>query len=117
MFSWVRPFIFVPPFCCGPEQAPVPGRSGPRVLQITLRDVQSWAHFVGVAVQRCGLQPWTAYLHGAAMVLLDGLALGTGLSAKDVEGVRRAAYDLLVGQVCVAGGKCAGCLVGGLCRR
>ena len=81
------------------QKQAAPAHSAPRVLSITLRDVQSWAAFMSVAITGCDLEPWAAYLHGAGMVLLDGLALGTGLSVKDVDGVRRAAYDFLTRQI------------------
>ena len=56
---------------------------------LSLRDVLSWAHFIReacVANSRLGL--WDAYLHGAALMHLDGLGLGAGLALQDADAVR-----------------------------
>ena len=74
-------------------------KSAPRVLPITLRDVQSWSRFMSVCIGSLGLQPWVAYVHGAGMVVLDGLGLGTGLSLREVAAIRGAAYEFLFRQI------------------
>ena len=56
---------------------------------LSLRDVLSWAHFIReacMANSRLGL--WEAYLHGAALMHLDGLGLGAGLALEDADAVR-----------------------------
>jgi MoxR-like ATPase len=44
------------------------------------------------------LSPWQAYAHGAAMVILDGLGLGTGLHPGALAGIRRACVAQLLAQ-------------------
>lgn len=45
------------------------------------------------------LQPWEAYVHGAALVLLDGLGLGSSLPQASVMKLRQASVDMLSRQV------------------
>ncbi|CAM9377533.1 unnamed protein product, partial [Scytosiphon promiscuus] len=45
------------------------------------------------------LTPWEAYVHGAALVLLDGLGLGAGLSPASVVRLRRACAQVLEKQI------------------
>jgi midasin len=59
-----------------------------RDIPITLRDVQSWAQFLAAATVVDGMEPWLAFLHGVGMVLLDGLALGSGAGARQVRCLR-----------------------------
>lgn len=69
--------------------------------QLSLRDVLAWASFVATTASvgeggaRFSLPPWLALIHGAAMVLLDGLGLGTALSPKLCAQQRRDAYRVL----------------------
>jgi len=56
---------------------------------LSLRDVLSWARFVVETVynnQSFGI--WPAYAHGASLMHLDGLGLGTGLSQSDARSTR-----------------------------
>lgn len=46
-----------------------------------------------------GLRPWEAYVHGAALVLLDGLGLGSGVSVTSVRRLRAACAVKLAEQV------------------
>jgi midasin len=65
---------------------------------MTLRDVLSWITFIGTTMNGDGngdgngdrpvLAPWVAYVHGCALVMLDGLGLGAGLSERATTTVR-----------------------------
>lgn len=45
------------------------------------------------------LRPWEAYVHGAALVLIDGMGLGAGLSPVVVATLRKECGDILTAQV------------------
>lgn len=87
----------------GAEGAATLAQTGRQALsaQLSLRDVLAWASFVATtaSVEEGGAQlhlpPWLALVHGAAMVLLDGLGLGTALSPKLCAQQRRDAYRVL----------------------
>ncbi|PHT84114.1 hypothetical protein T459_12557 [Capsicum annuum] len=53
---------------------------------LTVRDLLSWVSFINVTERI--LQPESAFLHGAFLVLLDGLSLGTNISRTDAAGLR-----------------------------
>eukprot|EP00741_Cyanophora_paradoxa_P000351 tig00000403_g342.t1 len=55
---------------------------------LSLRDLLAWAQFMAGASPP--LAPHEAFLHGAALTLLDGLGLGTGLSERAARHVRAA---------------------------
>ncbi|XVF27001.1 hypothetical protein REPUB_Repub14bG0069100 [Reevesia pubescens] len=59
---------------------------------LTVRDLLSWIAFVNVSK----LGPERAFLHGAFLVLLDGLSLGTGLSKRDSGELRERCLSLLL---------------------
>jgi len=68
---------------------------------LSLRDVLAWAHFV---VDVCSKQSsdasvWLAYAHGASLMHLDGLGLGTGISQDDASSVRIRAKEFILRQV------------------
>lgn len=48
------------------------------------------------------LLPWEAYVHGAALVLLDGIGLGAGLSPASVSRLREECGKMLAEQVILA---------------
>lgn len=67
---------------------------------LSLRDVLSWARFIIDARSRnknIGL--WKAYVHGALLMHLDGLGLGTGLSQQDSMSAKIQAKEMLKDQV------------------
>ena len=103
--------------------AAAPARSKPeprREVFLSLRDLHTWALFVasvlcnahfiravGEAGQAAGvrdaavdaptpLHAWVAMLHGACLVLLDGLGLGTNMSQATASAIRQAAYTHLL---------------------
>ncbi|KAF3328833.1 midasin [Carex littledalei] len=53
---------------------------------LTIRDLLSWITFVNVAEAKLGPEP--ALIHGAFLVLLDGLTLGTGIQGDDANKLR-----------------------------
>ena len=70
---------------------------------LSLRDILGWGHFI---IDYCDKNEsvilWVAFLHGASLMHLDGLGLGTGLSHDDVQEVRNQAKSYLVNLVPVA---------------
>ena len=64
------------------------GNESASAFFMTLRDILSWVDFLGTTTapkanrssKSLVLDPWPAYMHGAALVVLDGLGLGAGLS-------------------------------------
>ncbi|XP_040935632.1 midasin isoform X2 [Gossypium hirsutum] len=59
---------------------------------LTVRDLLSWIAFVNMSK----LGPEHAFIHGAFLVLLDGLSLGTGLSKKDCCKLRERCLSFLL---------------------
>ncbi|XVF74359.1 hypothetical protein PTKIN_Ptkin13bG0104300 [Pterospermum kingtungense] len=59
---------------------------------LTVRDLLSWIAFVNMSK----LGPELVFLHGAFLVLLDGLSLGTGLSKKDCGELRERCLSFLL---------------------
>ena len=70
--------------------------SSATAFSVTVRDVLAWIDFIKSSDD---LSVWMNYVHGAAMVLLDGISLQSGLSKETVESVRRSAYEFLVSQI------------------
>lgn len=76
-----------------------------------MRDLLSWAGFVTSSLtQSAGqgmvLRPWEAFVHGAALVLLDGMGLGAGLSPVSVARLREACVAALAKQASPACKSC-----------
>ena len=79
---------------CKNPSAPCPG------LILSLRDVLAWTRFVVQARQgNHDLDIWDAYCHGAALMHLDGLGLGTGMSLQMTLSMSALARDFLAKQV------------------
>ncbi|KNA10543.1 hypothetical protein SOVF_143350 isoform A [Spinacia oleracea] len=64
---------------------------------LTVRDLLAWLEFVSKTEQ--SLHPNFAFLHGAFLVLLDGLSLGTGISKNEAAEVRDKCLAFLVKQI------------------
>ncbi|XP_045137299.1 midasin-like isoform X1 [Portunus trituberculatus] len=68
---------------------------------LSIRDILFWVSFINkVTLQPTSLDPGLAYIHGACLVLLDGL--GSGLTGSGVAGwkqLRKASLDYLCQQV------------------
>ncbi|GBG32276.1 Midasin [Hondaea fermentalgiana] len=65
-----------------------PAQNDHALIQLTLRDLISWAAFMVHVTQTANIEPWTAFLHGAGLVLLDGLGLGSGVSEESCRSLR-----------------------------
>ncbi|XP_024011307.1 midasin [Eutrema salsugineum] len=61
---------------------------------LTVRDLLSWVAFVNVMNESLG--PAYAILHGAFLVVLDGLSLGTGLCGRDGKDLREKCFNFLL---------------------
>ncbi|GLT49686.1 hypothetical protein SLA2020_232280 [Shorea laevis] len=64
---------------------------------LTVRDLLSWVAFVNVTERSLG--PEYAFLHGAFLVVLDGISLGTGISKKEGEVLRDKSFSFLLEQL------------------
>ncbi|KAL4583665.1 hypothetical protein LXL04_008247 [Taraxacum kok-saghyz] len=64
---------------------------------LTVRDLLSWIDFINVT--EGSLSPEVSMLHGAFLVLLDGLSLGTGISKKEAEDLREWCLTFLMEQL------------------
>jgi len=62
---------------------------------LSLRDLLSWTHFMNMA-QEQGLNRTLGFLHGASMVLLDGLGVGDGSSDRRARSLRDECYAFLL---------------------
>ncbi|CAB9508662.1 Nuclear chaperone required for maturation and nuclear export of pre-60S ribosome subunits (By similarity) [Seminavis robusta] len=79
---------------CKNPTSPYPG------LSLSLRDVLSWAHFIIKAREaNHDICVWEAYCHGAALMHLDGIHVGTGLGLHEAIQLKAGARDFLVTQV------------------
>ncbi|KAG7014001.1 Midasin [Cucurbita argyrosperma subsp. argyrosperma] len=61
---------------------------------LTVRDLLSWVSFIDSTERKLG--PEYAFLHGAFLVLLDGLSLGTGMLKRDAEELRKRCFSFLL---------------------
>jgi MoxR-like ATPase len=78
------------PVCCDPTRPC-------SELTLSLRDILTWARFIVAAVQvNKDLDVWGAYRHGASLMHLDGLGLGTGLGVDDALSTKTRAELFLV---------------------
>lgn len=69
-------------------------------FKLSLRDILSWARFIAdVSVKHQVLDQYSAYLHGAALMHLDGVGLGTGVSNHDASETRDKAKTYLLEQI------------------
>ena len=67
---------------------------------LSLRDVLSWARFVvDIIYNDQSFSIWSAYAHGASLMHLDGLGLGTGLSQDDARKTRDKCKSFLSQQI------------------
>ncbi|KAM0949589.1 putative cobaltochelatase [Dioscorea sansibarensis] len=71
---------------------------------LTVRDLLSWVSFMNVTEGSLGSQ--YAFIHGAFLVVLDGLSLGTGMSKSDANRLRQTSLSFLLN---VLKG-CVGCI-------
>lgn len=68
-------------------------------LSLSLRDILAWSQFVVTAREaNQRLEMWDAYCHGAALMHLDGLGLGTGMSSEETLALRSRAREFLLEQ-------------------
>ena len=69
-------------------------------FKLSLRDVQSWASFIAdVSLKNKTIDRYSAYVHGASLMHLDGLGLGTGVSSQDATVTRNKAKEFLSRQI------------------
>jgi midasin len=67
---------------------------------LSLRDVLAWVRFItDVYNKDHNFNLWAAYLHGASLMHLDGLGLGTGLSHEDAQSTKLQAKKILLDQI------------------
>ena len=68
---------------------------------LSLRDVIAWAKFIIDVCTKDTCAPlWMTYVHGAALMHLDGLGIGTaGLSIEDAERVKQISKEYLRNQI------------------
>lgn len=79
---------------CGRQGSPFTGYA------LSLRDVLSWARFITesrAANHSIGI--WEAYVHGASLMHLDGLGLGSGLALEDATALRSKADAFISKQI------------------
>jgi len=65
---------------------------------LSLRDLLSWTHFMNMASEQ-GLNRTLGFLHGASMVLLDGLGVGDGSSDGRAKVLRNECYAFLLAMI------------------
>lgn len=69
-------------------------------FKLSLRDVLSWARFIAdVYLKSKKVDLYSAYAHGASLMHLDGLGLGTGVSNQDATTTRNKAKEFLLRQI------------------
>ena len=67
---------------------------------LSLRDVLTWVQFIADTYKKDKtFNLWEAYLHGASLMHLDGLGLGTGLSNDDAKRTKLQARGMLLKQI------------------
>ena len=69
-------------------------------FKLSLRDVLSWSRFIAdVSLKHKIVDQHSAYVHGASLMHLDGLGLGTGVSNQDATTTRNKAKEYLLRQI------------------
>lgn len=68
-----------------------------RSVPLSVRDLLSWVGFVNSVGPKLG--HLEAYVHGAYLVLLDGIGLGVGMPVESARMLRAACHDFLVQQL------------------
>lgn len=66
---------------------------------MTLRDVIAWGEFLCAMPRSGDVDEWISFVHGACMVVLDGLGLGTGAARSSCTAFRVASLARLVASV------------------
>ncbi|KAK1736592.1 midasin [Skeletonema marinoi] len=65
-------------------------------FKLSLRDVLSWARFIAdVHIKDKSVDLFSAFAHGASLMHLDGLGLGTGVSNQDATATKNKAKEFL----------------------
>ncbi|XP_077240383.1 midasin-like protein isoform X2 [Tasmannia lanceolata] len=64
---------------------------------LTVRDLLSWVDFINATERNIGSE--AAFIHGAFLVLLDGLSLGTSLSRDNAKKLRERCLSFLLDQL------------------
>ena len=76
---------------------------------LSLRDILAWARFiVETTCSDSTLEIWSVYAHGASLMHLDGLGLGTGLAFDDAIETKKSAKRYLASQIPVENGNVTG---------
>ena len=69
-------------------------------LSLSVRDLVSWVRFVSEATQTGNeIAIWDAYFHGACLMHLDGLGLGTVVSESEINSIKDSAMRFLESQI------------------
>jgi len=69
-------------------------------FKLSLRDVLSWARFIAdVHIKDKSVDLFSAFAHGASLMHLDGLGLGTGVSNHDATATKNKAKEFLYRQI------------------
>lgn len=66
---------------------------------LSLRDVVSWAQFIAESKENSDVSHWDAFFHGACLMHLDGLGLGSGLSPEASAHLKEQAEKYLLGLI------------------
>jgi len=92
----------------GSTSSPPVKSQGAKPVRFTLRDLHAWLGFMGCVLGKSGqihnqkgyanMTPWEVYAHGACIVLLDGLGLGTGMTQASSASLRASAGEFIIGQ-------------------
>lgn len=62
-------------------------------IQISVREILAWAKFINQSAPKCAHDVYMAYIHGAFMIMLDGLGIGMSVPR---EKIRQLKQDCLV---------------------
>lgn len=73
-------------------------------FKLSLRDVLSWVRFISyVSLKGKVVDQFSAYVHGASLMHLDGIGLGTGVSNHEASVTRDKAKSFLLQQIASIG--------------
>mmetsp|Transcript_2552 Transcript_2552/g.9614 ORF Transcript_2552/g.9614 Transcript_2552/m.9614 type:complete len:5361 (-) Transcript_2552:2473-18555(-) len=71
-------------------------RGGESKRVLSIRDVIAWIDFIKMGTEKLNLDPDEAFLHGAEVVLLDGVGIGTDSSSGALHALRTKSIQLLL---------------------
>jgi midasin len=66
---------------------------------ISVRDIVSWVEFMNLSYSKLKINRWESYIHGAEVVFLDGIGVGTDSNEKSRLSIKNKLLNFLIKQI------------------